>query len=308
MSSFSNHETKFGWGARQTSLGPEFSTLNPAVNRTYEDGYVHVDSLGNDSNLSWNWGFQDASQIMGDGTIAFNNRTFSSGSGSLLEEDSNRGIHLSWLGDEREQGEQFSFSLMGSLDFTPLQSELRYQGAADMDLLTDRYSHALFDPSLLPSPYHGDFDGPGPLLGDIPTRGVTSIPGGGVIQRSMMLDGNLLALGAGGEISYEINEKLSLLLQTRIMLGWFNGDFEYADHYSFNSATYASENGKKEISDTITGAVLGAGFLWDIDEELSLFATANRSSFKAISGDLDGRIFKLNDTGILFNLGIQKQF
>ena len=35
------------------------------LNRNYADGYVHVDSSGNAGGQTWNWGYQNASQVQG---------------------------------------------------------------------------------------------------------------------------------------------------------------------------------------------------------------------------------------------------
>src|SRR3954463_5137558 len=36
------------------------------ANHNYNDGYVRVDSSGNAGGLTWNWGYQNASQVVGD--------------------------------------------------------------------------------------------------------------------------------------------------------------------------------------------------------------------------------------------------
>lgn len=41
------------------------------VNRFYDDGYVLVDSTGNSFDLTWNWGYLDASQYSAAGAYSF---------------------------------------------------------------------------------------------------------------------------------------------------------------------------------------------------------------------------------------------
>jgi len=53
---------------------PVVSSPGPAiggVNHTYDDGYVLVDSSGNAGGMTWNWGYQNGSQVVGD-TMQFN--------------------------------------------------------------------------------------------------------------------------------------------------------------------------------------------------------------------------------------------
>src|SRR4051812_38459904 len=38
----------------------------PGADHNYNDGYVRVDSSGNAGGLTWNWGYLNASQVVGD--------------------------------------------------------------------------------------------------------------------------------------------------------------------------------------------------------------------------------------------------
>src|SRR4051812_11189102 len=51
------------------------------ANYNYNDGYVRVDSSGNAGGLTWNWGYQNASQVVG-GTMEFHAVQFDTPSGS----------------------------------------------------------------------------------------------------------------------------------------------------------------------------------------------------------------------------------
>jgi hypothetical protein len=309
VSMLENYETNFQWDSRSTLLASEFSGTQAGISRTYEDGFVHVDSLSNDFGLTWNWGFQSASQVQGDRTIAFHQRTFTSPSWSGIKEDSTRGINLTWLNEKRDNGGPVTISFLAALDFLPLDTELNINGTADYTLLQDRYSHDLFDPGLLPIPYNGTSTGPGALLRDSPTRTTTNFPDGAQFNRQMKLDGNLLTLGAGGEIEYAATDELSLLLQIRFLFGWFNGDFDFSDSFNVGGTEYAAETGSLKVSETLAGATIGGGFSWKLNESTDFFATGHGLLMKSISGNLDGRSFELDlRKSLLLNIGIQKDF
>ena len=56
--SFQNNATYLG----QVDPGP----ATGGANHTYNDGYVLADSRGNGGGRTWNWGYQNASQVAGD--------------------------------------------------------------------------------------------------------------------------------------------------------------------------------------------------------------------------------------------------
>ena len=91
--------------------GPPIS----GVNHDYDDGYVRVDVSTNAGGLTWYWGYDNSSQVPGDGYIYFHRRY-----------------------------------------------------VTNCTLLTDKYSLAGTTPP--PPPYRGTYNGPGPLIEDLPTR------------------------------------------------------------------------------------------------------------------------------------------
>src|ERR1022692_4620187 len=63
---------RMGFNIQAKFTGPVVLAAPPppsagaAANRAYSDGFVNVDSSGNAGNLTWNWGYQHASQVSGD--------------------------------------------------------------------------------------------------------------------------------------------------------------------------------------------------------------------------------------------------
>ena len=79
------------------------------ADHTYNDGYVLVDSSGNAGGLTWNWGYQNASQVVGP-NMQFNAIQSSSPSGSAVNE----------VSDNPQYGAELTYQrVMGSLPFLP---------------------------------------------------------------------------------------------------------------------------------------------------------------------------------------------
>src|SRR5204863_732465 len=79
---------------------PGGATVNPGpatggTDHTYNDGYVRVDSSGDAGGVTWNWGYQKDSQVVGD-TLQFHatqSDSASSGSDNITD-DPQYGIEL----------------------------------------------------------------------------------------------------------------------------------------------------------------------------------------------------------------------
>src|SRR5215210_6789659 len=107
------------------SLGPRFGlnfkgvfenrapAVNPGpatagANHTYNDGYVRVDASGNAAGTMWNWGYDNASQVVGD-NMQFHAIQSSGSSRSDRE-----------VTDDPQYGLELTYQrIMGALSFAP---------------------------------------------------------------------------------------------------------------------------------------------------------------------------------------------
>src|SRR3954462_9115120 len=149
--------------------------LSGGVDHNYNDGYVHVDSSGNSGGMTWNWGYQNASQVVGD-TMEFHAFQADSPSGSGgngTKGDPQLGAELIY---QRVIGRiaflpSARWGLEAAFGYTDLDLHQNRNASGPGTLTTDAYS---MGGSLAPGPgYAGTFDGPGILLDDLPSRSVT---------------------------------------------------------------------------------------------------------------------------------------
>lgn len=56
----------------QSDSGP---ATGGGINRSYDDGYVDVDSSGDNLGFTWNWGYQNSSQVQG-GFLIFHGESY----------------------------------------------------------------------------------------------------------------------------------------------------------------------------------------------------------------------------------------
>src|SRR5262245_59219524 len=134
------------------------------VDHNYDDGFNRVDISGNAGGMTWNWGYASASQIVGD-TIAFS----SSRSGTINSDvaaDPSSGLELTY---NRQLGtcDNWRWGLEAAFNYSALNVRDN-SGLANGPLAVDTYHLGGIVPPL--APYAGTFAGPGPLIGDTPTR------------------------------------------------------------------------------------------------------------------------------------------
>ena len=309
ISSMANLKVNYYGNSRQTALPSGLDSTTSGINRTYDDGYVNLDNTGNDNNDTWNWGYQEVSQVIaGADLIAFNSRQFSESSWKGTEDGDSKGISLTWLKDPVDRN-GLKVSFLVSLDLLSVDSDYNKSGTADYSLTTDSYSHLGVDMSLVPAPHTGTFEGPGPIIVDSPTRSNTDFPGAGIAERNFELDGKLISIGTGIEIQHQLDENLFAMVQARLMMAWFDGEFNYANNYSVGGTQFASESGSMNVSETSAGGAIGAGLVWALDDETNIFLNGNVMLLKSLEGKQDGRGFNMDlSEGFLVTIGIQESF
>ena len=309
ISSMANLKVNYHGNSRRTTLPSGLDSTTSGISRTYNDGYVHLDNTGNHNNDTWNWGYQEVSQVIaGADLIAFNSRQFSESSWKGTEDGESKGINLTWLKDPVDRN-GLKVSFLVSLDLLSVDSDYNKTGTADYSLTTDSYSHTGVDMSLVPAPHTGTFEGPGPIIVDSPTRTNTDFPGAGITERNFELDGKLVSIGSGIEIQHQVDENLFAMVQARLMMAWFDGEFNYANNYSVGGTQFASESGSMNVSETSAGGSIGAGLMWKLDDGTSIFLNGNVMLLKSLKGKQDGRGFNMDlSEGFLISLGIQESF
>lgn len=138
---------------------------------SYDDGYVHPDISGS-SKTTWNWGYANASQVVGD-TLHFDRVAGSPRDGTTdsLSKTPTPGFEILYgreltrlrLSENRSAviGAEFGF---GTMDYN-LSGGSTMNGSVTQT--TDIYNLNGLTPPL--APYSGTYSGPGPLLNQLPT-------------------------------------------------------------------------------------------------------------------------------------------
>ena len=254
---FQNNSSYLG----QVNPGPAAG----GANHTYNDGHVLVDSSGNAGGRTWNWGYQNASQVAGDSMQYHSIR--SSGSTSTT-------------GDPQYGGELVYQRVIGRLPFLPsgcwgleagfglTEINLQDNRSGSVGVITDTYAlNGVLPPS---AGYNGTFAGPGALLGDTPTR----TPGSAALTSNQKLSGQLFSLRLGPFAEWNITSKLSLDASVGLTLAPAIIDYDFSETGSLlGGGTYAA-SGDSSKTKLLYGPFVGAMLRYDFTKHLGVYIGA----------------------------------
>jgi hypothetical protein len=312
----SDHSTWF-------SLGPQFGlninaqfnragNLNSAsagpatgggMNRTYADGFVHVDSAGNAGGQTWNWGYQNASQVQG-GSLTMHSASVA-GNGSLTQNtDPNTGFDLAF-------GHHFGtmlggkWGLQGAFDFTTISVNDSQPVNGTATFISDAYSLGAVIPPQ--SPYSGNYNGPGPLLGDTPMR--TTASTAVMLTGQRTLEAQVAAFRAGPYYEFPIGKRWSGRLGGGLVLAVADTQYTFSETLTFGNGYVAKNSGSGSGAEFQAGGYLEGKLLYAITPDTSLFAGAqyeNLGTFSRNAGNEQAQLDMSSTVYVLF--GVQFNF
>jgi hypothetical protein len=279
-------------GANRWSFGPSFnlnikadfhnngSFLNPAnpgpaiggVNHTYNDGYVHVDSSGDAGGLTWNWGYHNSSQVVGD-TLQFH-AVQAENSSSV--NDPQYGLDLVY---QRYIGhlpyvKSGSWGFEAGFGYTDL--DLRDNNNGNVHITTDTFQlNGVLPPG---AGYNGTFSGPGALLGDTPTRTLESA----MISGNQKLSGSLFKIRLGPFAEWNFFSKFSLQASAGITLAPTMVDYDYSESVTLASGTFAS-SGHSSKSKLLYGPYAGLTARYEFNQHWGIFLGAQFQNLTSLT-------------------------
>lgn len=190
--------------------------IAPNAPLDYDDGFVRPDISGNTGGLTWNWGYQSASQLtdaLPGGSLSLNyvvssprdltTQSLDSDLAAGFEIGYGRQLGLISIGRDRSivWGAQAGF---GSLDVNLDGTSLITGSAARV---TDEYNLGGMIPPV--APYAGTFEGPGPLLPSAFASSVTNYPSA-TSSQTAQLDAMVLGFKLGPFIEVPVHKRLSI--------------------------------------------------------------------------------------------------
>jgi hypothetical protein len=301
------------------SFGPQFGlnlntrfkylgNVNPAspgpatgggVNRTYDDGSVQVDSSGNAGGQTWNWGYQNAAQVQ-DGTLAMHSSSAAANGTLNQNDDPHAGFDLAF-GRNLGTVPGGRWGLQAAFDFTAISIHDNQPLAGTGTLISDAFSLGGVIPPQ--APYAGSFNGPGPLLGDNPTR--TTTPETVLITGRRTLDAQVYALRAGPYYEFFFSQRWSGRLGGGLALAVADTSYSYTETISFGGGQTVNHAGSSEGVEFQAGGYLEGKLLYAMTPRMSLFAGAQYEylgTFSRSAGNEQAQLDLSSTVYVLFGM------
>jgi len=296
----------------QTAVGAAIG----GVDHNYDDGFNRVDSRALPDGLTRNWGFSNASQTPGDGTVLRMNSSSSAADlTSQSGSDYKPGLEVRY---RRQIGvlENLRWGIEGVFSWHDLSAEESHSLAGTVTRITDTYSLNGF-PAV---PFTGNADDPGPLISDIPARTSAVIPGGAVVTGQSKLDAALFAIKLGPQVEWRPSpaSRWGLTLNAGLAAAIVNSEFTFSESVTIPSMGPGLQPGVSatqaraasgSTAEVLLGGYAGLSASYKFTDRLSLIGAGQYQNLGTFSQTVAGKKaeIELGNT-ILLSLGLRYSF
>jgi len=300
-----------GLGRYPAQSSPGSAT--PGTDHTYDNGYNRVDILNNNhgpglDHTTWYWSINDQSQIHTDTDTVVMNSSSSPGnvvsSGNVQEPQ--HGFELIY---NRQLGEvkRGVWGLEAAFGFNQVEVRDNRPLLGAVQVLSDSYDLGGTVPIVPLSP--GTFAGPGPLIGDIPSRSLSQGPNPASITGSRKLDADVYRLRLGPYLEMPLNNRWTFSLSAGLTLAEVNSRFKFNETVTIPGLNAVSSQGSGSHSDLLAGAYVSGNFSYAFSESWSAFAGAQYQYLGCYSQRVAGKEARLDfSTSVLVTVGVGYSF
>ena len=322
---FAMHGADFPENPNRLSLGARFgmnlkadfhnnAPVNPGpatagADHTYNDGYVRVDSSGNAGGLTWNWGYQNASQVVGP-NMQFNAIQSSSPSGSAVNKVTDNPQYGAELTYQRVMGSlpflpSGRWGLEAAFGFTDLDLHDKRSATGPATLTTDTFPlNGVLPPG---AGYNGTFQGPGALLGDTPTR--TTMAGIATLTSHQKLSGQLYSIRLGPFAEWNFTRQLSLAASVGLTLAPASVNYDFSETTTLVGGGTFAASGHSSQTELLYGPYVSGTLRYDFNERWGVYVGAQFQSLNDLEQSIGGRTARLDQSVTVYGIvGVSWRF
>lgn len=266
----------------------------PGADHRYADGYVLRDSSDPADGFTWNWGYQNASQVVGD-TMQFNAiepvAPFGANRGEVTD-DPQYGAELIYQRVLGSGGSRSSvhWGIEAALGYTDLDLRDDQSGTGSVLVTTDSYSlNGTIPPG---AGYNGTFAGPGPLLSDLPTR--MSAAGTATISSRHELSGQSFGFRFGPFVEWDLTSKLSLVGSIGVTVAPTSLDYDFTETTAVAGGGTTMVSGHASETEVLYGFYVSAQLHYDFTDRWGAYVGAQFQSLNDLELTAGSRTAELD--------------
>lgn len=294
-------------------------SLNPALNNSpghYDDGYVLTDISGNAGGQSWNWGYDNASQVnAGNNTVSFDRTTIAANgtpSSSVSDSGSTPGFELDynrqlWV---KENWHNLRFGLDTAFSFLPLSfnNSDTFGGVGSRQTDTYSYTAGTTPPT---APYQGSFQGPGFVINVPATSSTTTAFPGATVSSQDTFRGDLwgIHLGPYVELPLGKNEQFTLSVAGGLAAGLLNARESWTQTANIPGIGLTTATGSGSSVSAVWGWYVGANADYRFTEHWGIAAGVEFQDLGIYNHTFNGREVDLDlSKSLMVLLGVSYNF
>lgn len=292
-----------------------------ATNYFYTDGSVQVDSSGGFFGDTTFWAYNNASQydplaFGGNGAINYHTLGGSvSGAGAVVDSSvaAAAGFELHAYLDlgsvsflpTMAAGRSATWGLRTGLQYARVNNTNNAGQVGAVGTITDSFNlNGTIPPA---APYAGTFFGPGPLLGDTPTR--TTGTAVAAISGYRQLDVHLFVSSFGSYVALPVAKKLDVMLEGGAVLALANGSYKYESTVSVPGVGTQVSGGQKSSTKLLPGVFTSVGLAWHLTDQFSLQGAVRYQFMRQFSLMANGSNANLSfDSALVLSLSASYKF
>lgn len=255
-----------GIGASGVNPGP---ATGGGLARTYDDGFIGVDSSGNEGGRTWYWGYQADSQVnLTAGSLTMNALVGDDTAGlAEADEDFLMGGEVAYTRYFFEFG-RANWGLELGAGFTPVSIDDDSTLAASASAIRDVFSLGGVVPPK--APYTGSYGGPGAVIDDSPTR--TTVSRDVSIAGEREIESSTFGLRIGPSLDIPMGDPLSLQISGGAYILYADSEFTWNETVSVGGQVLRGQSGKVSEEDWLVGAYVRGQFLVMLSRTVGIYA------------------------------------
>jgi hypothetical protein len=305
-----SYRAGFSISARFKNVGGYAAQSNPGaaiagIDHTYDDGYNRVDT-GTNSNATWFWGYENASQISGNTVTMTSSSAPGNGVSGERKDDPQHGVELTY---NRELGhfEKWRWGVETALNYTDvvIGNNAPYLGPRK-DV---RHTYQNLGSVFPEAPYHGTFEGPGDLISTTPVEEIRFTANGARTTGNRQFDADIYGFRVGPYLELPLDDRWAVSLSGGLALLSVNSDFNFRETVTMADRPAQTRRGNGSNSDILPGGYIGGNFLYAVRENVNLFAGAQFQTAGTYSHKESGKEVEMDlGKSVFINLGVGFSF
>jgi len=291
-----NLKAEFSMSGRFPVSGSNPGAAGGGQNHDYDDGYVRLDATGDNGGLTWNWGYDDASQLSGNRLSYRGTESFTTAGSATVNGDAQIGFDTAYGGRITQLwggvlGWEFGFG------FLPVSITDNLSLPASVTRVVHSYDASGID--LPAAPYRGSFNGPGATISDIAVVESTEIVPA-TLGGSQTLDVTLYNFRLGPTLQWELHPRVAVAVSAGAAFGIVTGDLKYNETLLFTDGSTANNQGQVGDTQLVYGGYVAGTLLYHAVKNADFYVNLQYMPMSTATFSGSGREAKLDLTGGLY--------